>query len=273
MRIEVVHPDARLVDLEEQLVQRFGLEAAVVVDVPAATVGRRAADDLARDAVAEAAVGLPGRPPPDGGDRRLMGPDDARPRAPSPGAGWTDATEIVQINGATSRSALADPRQRDRERFGNIVRSVDSAPGGARDRRQPRAEDGARGRSRHRRDDRGRPRTPTADLRPRHPGGGQRPGRFGYVTPTSRRASGRGAVGDIIGRFVERGGPHRVARCWTSGPSACPSTTSGQAAVGRPGRGAGRGPIALAAIRGRLYQRPGGGRHDRRLGARSWMSC
>jgi len=47
VRIEVVHPDARLVDLEEQLVQRFGLNAAVVADVPAAAGAGPEADDLA----------------------------------------------------------------------------------------------------------------------------------------------------------------------------------------------------------------------------------
>ena len=48
VRIEVVHPDARLVELEEQLVQRFGLLAAVVADVPAASGAGMAADDVAR---------------------------------------------------------------------------------------------------------------------------------------------------------------------------------------------------------------------------------
>ena len=55
VRIEVVHPSARLVDLEDALVERFRLRAAVVADVPAAGAGEEA-DDLARDAVAEAAM-------------------------------------------------------------------------------------------------------------------------------------------------------------------------------------------------------------------------
>src|SRR5512136_1453412 len=36
VRIEIVHPDARLVDLEEAVAARFGLRDVVVTDVPAA---------------------------------------------------------------------------------------------------------------------------------------------------------------------------------------------------------------------------------------------
>src|SRR5262245_30421400 len=57
VRIEIVHPDARLVELEDALVTRFALQAAVVADVPAATAGDEA-DDVAREAVAEVAVDL-----------------------------------------------------------------------------------------------------------------------------------------------------------------------------------------------------------------------
>src|SRR5512146_2920229 len=53
VRIEVVHPVARLVDLEDALVARFGLRAAVVADVAAGgDDGDGAAGRIAREAVA-----------------------------------------------------------------------------------------------------------------------------------------------------------------------------------------------------------------------------
>src|SRR3954462_11605612 len=57
VRIEVVHPDARLVELEGALVHPFGPDGAVVADAPAATAGN-AADDVAREAVAAVAADL-----------------------------------------------------------------------------------------------------------------------------------------------------------------------------------------------------------------------
>ncbi len=44
VRIEIVHPAARLVALEDALVARFGLTAAVVVDVPATGEPRTTSD-------------------------------------------------------------------------------------------------------------------------------------------------------------------------------------------------------------------------------------
>src|SRR4249919_540403 len=45
VRIAIVHPDARLVELEDALTTRFGLDGAAVADVPAASQGH-AADDV-----------------------------------------------------------------------------------------------------------------------------------------------------------------------------------------------------------------------------------
>src|SRR4051794_41777750 len=62
VRIEVVHPDARLVGLEDALVTRFGLDGAIGADGPAAPPGN-APDDAPREA---GAGGGRGPPPPRG---------------------------------------------------------------------------------------------------------------------------------------------------------------------------------------------------------------
>src|SRR5271157_3144644 len=55
VRIEIVHPDVRLVGLEDSLVGRFGLRSAVVVDVPP-TASPTDQELLARERVAAAAA-------------------------------------------------------------------------------------------------------------------------------------------------------------------------------------------------------------------------
>ena len=116
VRIEVVHPAARLVELEDALVDRFGLAGAVVVDVPA--TGSVADDELlARECVAEAAAAHLASLRPVGaigvswGRTMLELAAHLRP-------GWTAATEIVQLNGATSRSAYPTRAHEIVERFG-----------------------------------------------------------------------------------------------------------------------------------------------------------
>lgn len=105
VRIEVVHPVARLVDLEDALVARFGLRAAVVADVAAGEVDTDgAAGRVAREAVARAAAGYLAAERPTG----ALGVSWGRTMLELAGQlepGWTTATEIVQLNGATSRSA------------------------------------------------------------------------------------------------------------------------------------------------------------------------
>lgn len=115
VRIEIVHPSARLVDLEELLAARFGLRAVVVADVPAGS--GRDTEELTRTAVARAGVGyLTSVRPTDvigvSWGRTML--ELARLLEP----GWTAATEIVQLNGAISRSARPTRATEIVERFG-----------------------------------------------------------------------------------------------------------------------------------------------------------
>ena len=116
VRIEIVHPAARLVELEVALTQRFGLRGAVVVDVPA--TGSPPDDELlARERVADAAAAHLASLRPSGvigvswGRTMLELAAHLRP-------GWTAATEIVQLNGATSRSTYPTRAHEIVERFG-----------------------------------------------------------------------------------------------------------------------------------------------------------
>lgn len=118
VRIEIVHPSARLVDLEEVLAVRFGLRAVVVADVPAGS--DRAAEEIARTAVARAGVGYLASVRPTGvigvsWGRTML--ELARLLEP----GWTSATEIVQLNGAISRSARPTRATEIVERFGTTT--------------------------------------------------------------------------------------------------------------------------------------------------------
>ena len=115
VRIEIVHPDLRLVELEDGLATRFGLESAVVVDVPpAATESDR--ELLAREHVANAAAAHLTALHPTGsigvswGRTMLQVAAHLRP-------GWTEASEIVQLNGAMSRSARPTRAQEVVEQF------------------------------------------------------------------------------------------------------------------------------------------------------------
>jgi DNA-binding transcriptional regulator LsrR (DeoR family) len=116
VRIEIVHPDARLVELEDALARRFELRSAVVVDAP---VTGSAADDelLARERVAAAGAAHLAALRPAGaigvswGRTMLELAAHLQP-------GWTQATEIVQLNGATSRSARPTRAHEIVERFG-----------------------------------------------------------------------------------------------------------------------------------------------------------
>jgi deoxyribonucleoside regulator len=116
VRIEIVHPAARLVELEDALAERFGLGGAVVVDV--ASTGSAPDDELlARERVAGTAALHLGSLAPTGaigvswGRTMLEVAAHLRP-------GWTAATEIVQLNGATSRSARPTRAHEIVERFG-----------------------------------------------------------------------------------------------------------------------------------------------------------
>jgi deoxyribonucleoside regulator len=116
VRIEIVHPEFRLVELEESLVSRFGLRGAVVVDVPP-TASATDQELLARERVAAAAAAQLTALRPTGaigvswGRTMLEVAAHLRP-------GWTSASEIVQLNGAMSRSARPTRAQEVVERFG-----------------------------------------------------------------------------------------------------------------------------------------------------------
>ena len=116
VRIEIVHPDIRLVELEDGLIGRFGLRSAVVVDVPPAASAQDQ-ELLARERVATAAAAQLTALRPTG----AIGVSWGRTMLEVAGhlrSGWTLATEIVQLNGAMSRSARPTRAQEVVERFG-----------------------------------------------------------------------------------------------------------------------------------------------------------
>jgi len=119
VRIDIVHPMARLVDLENTLTERFGLGAAVVADVPVGTLDA-ASQALEREAVARAAVRFLTDLRPSGSigvswGRTML--ELAHQLVP----GWTNATEVVQLNGATSRSSEPTRATEIAERFGTTT--------------------------------------------------------------------------------------------------------------------------------------------------------
>jgi deoxyribonucleoside regulator len=119
VRIEIVHPAARLVQLEDALVGRFGLRSAVVVDVP--PTGSTADQELlARERVARAAaIHLTSLQP-----TGAIGVSWGRTMlevAAHLRQGWTSASEIVQLNGAISRSASPTRAQEVVEQFGRTT--------------------------------------------------------------------------------------------------------------------------------------------------------
>jgi len=250
VRIEVVHPDARLVDLEERLVQQFGLEAAVVADVPAAIESGREADDVARDAVADAAVEYLVARRPTGTVAVSWGRTMLALARRLPD-GWTQASEIVQLNGAASRSTQPTRANEILERFaatsGATFRGL-AAPAivGSADLRDALMEDPAiretvdAARS-----------APSAVFGLGIPAPDSPHLASGFVDEDEQaRLRRKGAVGDIIGRFLDADGEiaWRKLDLRTVG---LPLDELAQ----KPFRmgvaaGAGRGPIALAAIRG-----------------------
>lgn len=251
VRIEVVHPDARLVDLEDALVERFGLRAAAVADVPIVTSGE-AADDLARDAVAEAAVELLAAQRPTGviavsWGRTMLALARRLPQ------GWTNATEIVQLNGATSRSTQPTRAGEIVERFASTTGAsfrLISAPaivGSPELRRALELDPTIRetldlARS-----------AATAVFGLGIPAADSPHLGSGFVTPDEQaRLRERGAVGDVIGRFLDRDG--EIAWPKLDRRSVGLSLDQLRQTRVRMGivAGAGRGPIALAAIRARV---------------------
>jgi deoxyribonucleoside regulator len=250
VRIDIVHPEARLMDLEASLEERFGLRDAVVVDVPV-SASEQGTQELAREAVAGAAAELLAALRPSGTigvswGRTML--ELARVLRP----GWTKATEIVQLNGATSSSPLPTRANEIAERFGTttgasirllpapaIVGSAELRVALEEDRVIHHALEAAR-------------RTSLAVfglgiLTPDSVLVGS-----GYLTERDLADLGAaGAVGDVVGRFLD-----------VSGAIALPELD--ERTVGLPldelaadrisiglAAGVGRGPIALAALRTR----------------------
>jgi len=248
VRIEIVHPAARLVDLEDALAQRFGLEAAAVVDVPASAAGADA-DDLARDAVAVAAAELLARRRPTGPiavswGRTMLAVARALP------PGWTEATEIVQLNGASSRSAQPTRANEILERFAAttgaefrllnapaIVGTSQLRSALMRDPAISETIDAARS-------------APTAVFGLGIPAPDSPHLESGFVSENEQaHLRSLGATGDVIGRFLRADGgvawPELDAR--TIGLSLA-DLKAKELRLG-VAAGTGRGPIALAAIR------------------------
>ena len=251
VRIEVVHPTTRLVDLEDALVARFGLRTAAVADVPSAEAGG-VADELARDAVAEVAVDLLAKERPAGAlavswGRTMLAVARCLPM------GWTRATEIVQLNGAATRSTQPTRASEILERFaatsGATFRGL-SAPAivGTTDLRTALMDDPAiretidAARS-----------APSAVFGLGIPAPDSPHLASGFVDDREQaRLRERGAVGDVIGRFLDAGGGiawPKLDRRTVGLPLEDLRTKPFRMGVAA---GAGRGPIALATIRAGL---------------------
>lgn len=248
VRIEIVHPDARLVALEEALAERFALRGAVVVDVPA-TGSPRDDEQLARERVAEAAAGHLGTLHPGGAIGvswgRTMLELAARLRP-----GWTEASEIVQLNGAISLSARPTRAQEVVERFGATTGArirLMSAPAivGSEELRRALEADPSVGQTLA-----AARRAPSSVFGMGVMGPDSAHVASGYLGVSEVAALDRaGAVGDVLGRFLTLEG--RVALPALDARTVglpleelrTKPLTVGVAA------GPGRGPIALAALR------------------------
>ncbi len=253
VRIEIVHPAARLVVLEDALVERFGLLGAVVVDAPATGVP---ADDeqLARERVAAAAAGHLAELHP-GGAIGVSWGRTMLELAAHLRTGWTQATEIVQLNGAISRSARPTRAQEVVERFGTTTGAairLMAAPAivGSAELRRALEADPAVGETLA-----AARQAPTAVFGMGVLGPGSAHVASGYLDDADVAAlTAAGAVGDVLGRFLA-----------LDGSIALPGLD--ERTVGLPlvdlrtkpltvglVAGAGRGPIALAVLRAGLLK-------------------
>jgi deoxyribonucleoside regulator len=253
VRIEIIHPAARLVALEDALVERFGLRGAVVVDVPA-TGSPPDDEQLARERVASAAADHLAALHPGAaigvswGRTMLELAAHLRP-------GWTEATEIVQLNGAISRSARPTRAQEVVERFGTTTGAairLMAAPAivGSPELRRALEADPAVGETLA-----AARRAPTAVFGMGVLGPDSAHVASGYLDEADVAALERaGAVGDVLGRFLALDGrialpalDERTVGLPLDDLRAKPLTV-GLAA------GAGRGPIALAVLRAGLLR-------------------
>jgi deoxyribonucleoside regulator len=247
VRIEIVHPAARLVVLEDALVGRFGLAGAVVVDVP--RTGSASGDELlARERVATAAASHLADLRPSGAIGvswgRTMLEVAARLRP-----GWTEATEIVQLNGAISRSAQPTRYQEVVERFGTTsdaairLMAAPAIVGTAKLRRALEADPSVGDTLKAARQ------APSAVFGMGFLGPDSVHVASGYLDGDDRADLHRaGAVGDVLGRFLRLDGGialpalDRRTVGLPIGDLASKALTVGVAA------GPGKGPVALAAL-------------------------
>jgi deoxyribonucleoside regulator len=250
VQIDIVHPAARLMDIEDALVERFSLKAAVVVDVPVASTDQ-AAQELTREAVAAGAVRYLADLRPTGSigvswGRTML--ELARQLEP----GWTSATEIVQLNGATSRSSLPTRANEIAERFGTTTGAsirLLAAPAivGSRELRVALEEDPAVGQTLEAARE-----TDTAVFG------------LGILTRESvlvgsgylseadlATLQAAGAVGDVVGRFLLPDGRIASEELDDRTVGLPLSELGGKAVSMGLAAGVGRGPIALASLRAR----------------------
>jgi deoxyribonucleoside regulator len=248
--VDIVHPAARLMDIEDALVERFSLKAAVVVDVPVASTDQ-AAQELTREAVAAGAVRYLADLRPTGSigvswGRTML--ELARQLEP----GWTSATEIVQLNGATSRSSLPTRANEIAERFGTTTGAsirLLAAPAivGSRELRVALEEDPAVGQTLEAARE-----TDTAVFG------------LGILTRESvlvgsgylseadlATLQAAGAVGDVVGRFLLPDGRIASEELDDRTVGLPLSELGGKAVSMGLAAGVGRGPIALASLRAR----------------------
>jgi deoxyribonucleoside regulator len=248
VRIEIVHPAGRLVALEDALLGRFGIQGALVVDVP----GTGSAEDdelLARERVAAATAGHLAEIQPGG----VIGVSWGRTMlevAARLQPGWTKATEIVQLNGAISRSAQPTRYQEVVERFGTTsgaairLMAAPAIVGTARLRRALEADPSVGetlGAAR---------RAPSAVFGMGLLGAESVHVASGYLDSHDlARLRRAGAVGDVLGRFITLDG--RIAL-----PSLDERTVglplddlASKALTVGVAAGPGKGPVMLAALR------------------------
>ena len=248
VRIEIVHPAAHLVEMEGHLTQRFGLRGAIVADV--SETGSAPDDEfLARERVAAAAEAYLATVRP----RGAIGVSWGRTMLELAGrlrAGWTAATEIVQLNGATSRSARPTRAHEIVERFGATSGAslrLMAAPAivGTAELREALEEDPSVGETLA-----AARAAPTAIFGMGVLGPESAHVVSGYLGDADLAALAEaGAVGDILGRFLAPDGlialpslDRRTIGLPLDDLRAKPLTVALAA-------GAGRGPITLAALR------------------------
>ena len=248
VKIEIVHPASRLVALEDALRERFGLGEAIVVDVPAG--GDQVEDEqLARERVAAAAADHLAFVRPQG----VIGVSWGRTMlelAARLQPGWTVASQIVQLNGAISRSAQPTRYQDVVERFGSTTGAgiqLMPAPaiiGSAELRRALEADPAVSQPLKAAR------RAPTAIFGMGVMGPESVHVASGYLDARAlRRLERAGAVGDVLGRFITIEG--RIAlRGLDARTVGMPlDELRGKRLALGLAAGPGRGPIALAALR------------------------